>query len=271
MGDLITAAGTGNNQSVSMFNFGNSTVRVCQDVNGEPWFVAKDVAAILGYSDTNAMTRRLEDDDICTYADKTSGQVRNIYIINESGLYNAIMGSNKPEAKSFKKWVTSEVLPSIRKHGAYMTPDTIEKMLSNPDLVIGLATELKEARAVSERQQLQIAEQRRQLEIQAPDVEYCQEVLSASNLHTTNSVAMHIGVSAMKLNKFLVDEDWIYKQGGIYYASCKIRGKDYADFHVIPYVNRDGETMTREHLKWTEKGRRAIIDLWNKKHTAAVR
>lgn len=266
MSDFITTVGTGESQSVTMFNFGNATVRVCQDSEGEPWFVASDIANILGYRDSYVLSRRIDDDDKGTRKVCTPSGEQEMTVVNESGLYNAIMGSNKPEARSFKKWVTSEVLPSIRKHGAYMTPDTIEKMLSNPDLVIGLATELKEARAVSERQQLQIAEQRRQLELQAPDVEYCQEVLSASNLHTTNSVAMHIGVSAVKLNKFLVDEDWIYKQGGIYYDSCKIRGKDYADFHVIPYVNRDGETMTREHLKWTEKGRRAIIDLWNKKH-----
>lgn len=266
MSDLITTVGTGASQSVSMFNFGNSTVRICQDNKGEPWFVAKDVADILGYSDTNAMTRRIDPEEIGTCADRSSGQLRTLYTINESGLYSAIIGSQKPEAKYFKKWVTSEVLPSIRKHGAYMTPDTIQQMISNPDMLIGLATKLKEYQTTTERQKAQIAEQRKQLEMQAPDVEYCQEVLNSSNLHTVNSIAMHIGISAAKLNQFLVDEDWIYKQGGIYYASSKIRGNGLADYHITPYFSRSGETMTREHLKWTEKGRRAIIDLWNKKH-----
>lgn len=260
MGDLITAAGTGNNQSVSMFNFGNSTVRVWQDANGEPWFVASDVSSILGYRDAYVLSRRLDDEEKGTRKVCTPSGNQEMTVINESGLYNAILCSNKPEAKSFKKWVTSEVLPAIRKHGSYVASNGTETL---EELTLRAMQGLQ---AAVERQKMQIAEQKKQLELQAPDVEYCQEVLSAANLHTTNSVAMHIGVSAIKLNKFLVDEDWIYKQGGIYYASCKIRGKDYADFHVIPYVNRDGETMTREHLKWTEKGRRAIIDLWNKKH-----
>lgn len=89
------------------------------DQNGDPWFIAKNVAEILGYSETNAMTRRLDADELNTCTDISSGQVRTVSIINESGLYNAIIGSHKPEAKEFKKWITSEVLPSIRKTGSY--------------------------------------------------------------------------------------------------------------------------------------------------------
>jgi prophage antirepressor-like protein len=86
---------------------------------GEPWVVAKDVADLLGYSDTQAMTRRLDDDEISTCTDKSSGQAREITIISESGLFNAILGSQKPEAKAFRKWVTSVVLPAIRKTGSF--------------------------------------------------------------------------------------------------------------------------------------------------------
>ena len=102
------------------FNFSGQDVRIIT-INDEPWFFGKGIADILGYSDTQAMTRRLDDEDKETYTDKTSGQGRNVAIINESGLYSAILGSKKPEAKQFKRWVTSEVLPTIRKHGAYMT------------------------------------------------------------------------------------------------------------------------------------------------------
>lgn len=116
MNELFEHAGTAIEQSeVISFNFNGSAVRTLKDANGEPWFVAKDVAEILGYTDTQAMTRRLDDDEISSCTDKSSGQGRRITIINESGLYNAILGSNKPEAKVFKRWVTSEVLPSIRK------------------------------------------------------------------------------------------------------------------------------------------------------------
>lgn len=101
------------------FNFSGQNVRIIT-INDEPWFVGKDVADILEYSDTQAMTRRLDDEDKETYTDKSSGQGRNVAIVNESGLYTAILGSKKTEAKQFKRWITSEVLPTIRKHGAYM-------------------------------------------------------------------------------------------------------------------------------------------------------
>lgn len=98
------------------FNFSGQEVRIIT-INDEPWFVGKDVADILEYSDTQAMTRRLDDEDFMT--DKLSGMNMKSTLINESGLYTAILGSKKPEAKQFKRWVTSEVLPTIRKHGAY--------------------------------------------------------------------------------------------------------------------------------------------------------
>ena len=98
------------------FNFSGQDVRIIT-INGEPWFVGKDVADILEYSDTQAMTRRLDDEDFMT--DKLSGMNMKSTLINESGLYTAILGSKKTEAKRFKRWVTSEVLPTIRKHGAY--------------------------------------------------------------------------------------------------------------------------------------------------------
>lgn len=96
-------------------------------IDGDPWFIAKEIADILGYYDTENMTRRLDDDERLNRQFGGSGQNRDMTIINESGLYSAIMGSKKPEAKKFKKWVTSEVLPSIRKTGAYIQPTTISE------------------------------------------------------------------------------------------------------------------------------------------------
>lgn len=111
-----------NSRQLVAFQFGKREVRTVI-VDNEPWFVAKDVAEILGYSETAMMTRRLDEDEIRKIASaKMAGantMARDFTIINESGLYNAILGSNKPDAKKFKKWVTAEVLPSIRKYGAY--------------------------------------------------------------------------------------------------------------------------------------------------------
>lgn len=103
---------------VKAFNFESNEVRTVL-IDNEPWFVGKDVAETLGYSDTQAMTRRLDDDEKDTYTDFTSGQGRRISIISEPGIYNAISGSKKESAKRFRKWVNHEVLPSIRKTGSY--------------------------------------------------------------------------------------------------------------------------------------------------------
>lgn len=223
-----------------------------------PLFKAKDVADCLGIQNVSQFLKDVDEDEKGIFLIYTPGGEQQSWCLTENGLYEVLMLSRKPIAKEFKKKV-KEILHEIRTNGAYVhaaPSESLEELTKRA---------LQGLNAAIERQKLQLAEQRKQLELQAPDVEYCQEVLSANNLHTVNSIATHLGISAMRLNKFLIDEDWIYKQGQIYYPSSKIRGKNYADFHVIPYVNRDGETLTREHLKWTGSGRRAIIELWNKK------
>lgn len=253
---------------ISIFHFQGSEVRIV-NVDDEPWFVAKDVAEILGYSETAKMLRRLDEDECKKIVPPEMGganfssMAREITIINESGLYNAALGSTKPEAKAFKKWVTSEVLPSIRKHGGYIAANGTE---TPEELYARALTSLK---AALDRQKAIAAEQAVQLELQAPDVEYARNVLASDGLHTVNAVAVHLGISAIRLNKFLIAENWIYRRGDVYYPAIRIRVKGYCDFHVVPYLNSQGEKMTREHLKWTEAGRRAIIELWNKRHPAA--
>lgn len=126
------------------FNFNNLQVRTVL-IENEPWFVAKDVADILEYSDTQAMTRRLDKEDIMT--DKLSGMNMKSTIINESGLYEAIIGSKKKDARKFKRWITHEVLPRIRKHGAYMTDSKAQDVLNGSglaDLLLQAGQQLKE-------------------------------------------------------------------------------------------------------------------------------
>lgn len=129
--------------NVQIFNnpqFGN--IRIVMNEAGEPMFTASDVCKILEYSNpSKAIADHVDDDD--RYNEKLERGGTQI-LITESGLYSLVIRSNKPEAKSFRKWVTSEVLPSIRKHGAYMTPDTLEKAILSPDFIIKLATNLKE-------------------------------------------------------------------------------------------------------------------------------
>lgn len=128
---------------LKIFNYEDKEIRT-KIINEEIWFVGKDVAEILGYKDTkDALKRHVDEDDKLTGCFTDSGQKRAMYIINESGLYSLILSSKLEGAKKFKKWVTSEVLPTIRKHGAYMTNDTLEKALTSPEFLIQLATNLK--------------------------------------------------------------------------------------------------------------------------------
>lgn len=124
-------------------NFGK--IRVLE-IDGEPWFIAVDIAKVLDYRTAYDMTRILDEDEKGTQIVRTPGGNQNVIVINESGLYSSILRSRKPEAKQFKKWVTSEVLPSIRKYGAYLTDQTVEKALTDPDFLIQLALKLKEER-----------------------------------------------------------------------------------------------------------------------------
>lgn len=124
--------------------------------NGEPWFVGKDVAEVLGYSDPpKAISRHVDEDDKELFRlDKTSTLNKNNFgaiIINESGLYSLMLRSKLPQAKDFKRWVTSEVLPSIRKHGGYLTREKVEEILADPDSLIKLALQLKQERQARER------------------------------------------------------------------------------------------------------------------------
>lgn len=116
-------------------------------IDGEPWFVGKDVAEILGYRQTaDAIRNRVDVDDKGVYELSTPGGKQPLVTINESGLYSLILGSKLPTAKKFKRWVTSEVLPAIRKHGGYLTEGKIEEVLNDPDTIIRLATNLKAER-----------------------------------------------------------------------------------------------------------------------------
>lgn len=157
---------------LKVLNFEEQEVRM-QVVDGEPWFVANDVCKYFGVTNRNRVLQKLEDEEKGGTRMDTPGGSQDLTIINESGLYSLLFALEPRQARGisedevekkyqkvrkFKRWVTSEVLPSIRKHGAYMTPDTLEQMLTNPDLLIGLANNLKEERAKRMQLETQIKE-----------------------------------------------------------------------------------------------------------------
>ena len=145
-----------------IFNFNGKQVRTII-LDSEAFFVGKDVADILGYSRAdNALRSHVDDDDKLMHQFSASGQNRNMIIINESGLYSLILASKLPQAKEFKKWITSEVLPAIRKHGGYLTDRMIEQALLNPDTIIKLATDLKQEREKSSRLEIELEQAQEQ-------------------------------------------------------------------------------------------------------------
>ena len=138
-----------------------NNIRVMTDEQGEPWFVLKDVCDALDLGNNREVARRLDEDCVSTTdATDNLGRSRMTNVITEAGLYEVIFMSRKPEAKAFKRWVTSEVLPSIRKHGMYATPATIEDMLADPDIMINALMRLKEERAARAKAEAEVEAQR---------------------------------------------------------------------------------------------------------------
>lgn len=171
-------------------------------INDEPYFVGKDVADALGYKNTrDALSKHVDEEDKGVANRDTLGGKQDLTIINESGLYSLILKSKLPGAKKFKRWVTSEVLPTIRKHGMYATED----LLNNPDLLIQVATQLKE-----ERTNRLIAEQRVN-ELQ-PKADYYDKILANKSLMTISIIAKNYGMSGQEMNQLLHDLGIQYKQ-----------------------------------------------------------
>lgn len=170
-----------NENEIQVWNYESSEVRTVQ-VNGEPWFVGKDVATVLGYSNTrDAIARHVDEEDKAGVGIHDGSQMREVVVVNESGLYSLVLSSKLPNAKKFKRWVTSEVLPSIRKHGAYMTDQALEKALTNPDFLIQLATQLKTEQEQRRRLETTVAAQSKQMEQDKPKVLFADSVAASSS------------------------------------------------------------------------------------------
>lgn len=190
------------------FKFSGQDVRIIT-INDEPWFVAKDVADVLGYDQTSNMLKRIDDEDFIS--SKLEGMNMKSTLINESGLYTAILGSKKPEAKQFKRWVTSEVLPTIRKHGAYMTDTKLEEALLNPDTLINLATQLKHER--EEKAQLRALNSNLAVEnqIMQPKAQYFDDLVERNLLTNFRDTAKMLKIKQTQFIDWLLDRKYIYR------------------------------------------------------------
>lgn len=197
-------------------------------VNGEPWLVGKDVAQALGYKEpTKAAREKVDPEDRGVSKIDTPSGVQEMTIINESGLYSLVLSSKLPTAKKFKRWVTSEVLPSVRKHGAYMTPETIEKVLYNPDFIIQLATDLKKERAKSYAMMTEAALLNMELDAQQYKVDFFDALVDSGTLHSLRETAKLLEVPEKTFIRWLIQDKFLFRDSGGKLLPCA--GRDTKD------------------------------------------
>ena len=246
-------------EELRTWNFEDHEVRTVE-IDGEPWFVGKDVATVLGYSNTQKAVRdHIDEEDKLTERIVLSGQNREVIIVNESGLYSLILSSKLPNAKAFKRWVTSEVIPSIRKHGAYMTPETIKKVMLTPDFIISLAGELKNEQEKNKKLTLELESKDEEISTLKPKATYCDLVLSCTNAVPISLIAKDYGMSARKLNSILNDMKIQYKCGVQWILNQNYAGKGYTKSATHTYNTIYG-TAANIRTNWTQKGRLLIYE-----------
>lgn len=236
---------------LQVFTYNGNEVRTVQK-DGEPWWVLKDVCEVLGIGNSRMTYERLEEDEKGVSLIDTLGGKQQMQVINESGLYNVILRSDKPEAKPFRKWVTSEVLPSIRRHGAYMTPETLEAAILNPDMMIRLCTALKDEQDKNKALQAANSSLSVDNQIMKPKAEYFDELVDRNLLTGFRETAKQLQIKEKEFIAFLLGKKYVYRDK---------RGKlqPYADknnglFEVKEFVNeKTGFSSTQTLI--TPKGR----------------
>lgn len=240
---------------LQIFTYQQSPVRTIQK-DGEPWFVLKDVCEVLHLSTPARVADRLEGDEVSlAHITDGIGRQQEMTIISESGLYTVILRSDKPEAKPFRKWVTSEVLPSIRRNGAYMTPETLEAAILNPDYLLQVVTALKDEKDKRKALEVKNATLAVDLAIAQPKADYFDELVERNTLTNFRETAKLLEVPPKKFVDFLLEKKFLYRDK---------RGK------LLPMENRnDGyfqvKECVNEKTKWsgtqtlvTPKGREAF-------------
>ena len=224
-------------------------IRTMSDERGEPWFCAKDVCDALGYDQTHkAVKRHVEEGDGTKRPTPTTSGIQQMLFINESGLYSLILGSKLESARRFKHWVTSEVLPSIRKQGGYM----VAKADESDEVIVARALQIMQATL-----------QRRDEEIARlkPKADYADQVLDSVSCLTTTQVAKGMGMTAMELNRILCEKGIQYGQSGQYLLYASYARQGLAQNRTRTFLDLFGTVHTTSQLVWTEKGKEFIHQL----------
>lgn len=222
-----------------IFNFEKNEVRTFLE-NDIPYFVANDVAKTLGYKNPSDATNKHCKKALKTWGSDSLGRRQSFKIIPESDVYRLVIKSNLPSAEKFESWVMEEVLPQIRKHGMYATDD----LLNNPDLLIEVATKLKEERT------LRLVAEQKVAEMQ-PKVNYHDIILANKSVTPISFIAKNYGMSAMQMNKLLHDFGIQYRQGKAWLLYAKYQNEGYTHIEMVPVQGTDN---LKPIMKWTQKG-----------------
>ena len=217
----------------------------------EVLFIAVDVCKALDIKNVTQALSRLDGDERSML---NIGRQGDTNAVNEYGLYSLVLSSRKPTAKAFKRWVTHEVLPTIRKTGGYLTPEKVEEVLSNPDTIIKLATEIKNLRTENAIQKQQIAEFK-------PVKDYVDTILSSTDTVTVTQIAADYGLSARALNKILWEEKLIHNVNGQWILYKRWMNKGFTKSETIEVTRKDGSPKIVMNTKWTQKGRLKIHEV----------
>src|SRR5690625_1194926 len=225
-------------------------------IDGKEYFPATDVASKLGYKDPHkSISQHTKKDGWVNHLVIDSlGRKQKKKFIDEGNLYRLIVSSKLPEAEKFESWVFDEVLPTIRKHGAYMTPETIEQALLNPDTIIQLATNLKE----EQKKRKELENENKELK---PKATYHDLVLQSDSLLSVTQIAKDFGMGAPTLNKILHELGVQYKKGHRWYLYHQYQDKGYTQSKTYA-INAE---ETKDHMYWTQKGRLFIYEILKEK------
>lgn len=235
------------------------------EIDGEPWFVGKDVADNLGYQNgSRDINRHVDEEDRQNYQNGTFESNRGLTIINESGLYSLILSSKLPSARRFKHWVTSEVLPAIRKHGIYATEDVTDKILNNPEFGIELLTKYKEERDKRRFLSEQVLTQQKLIAELQPKADYVNQILKSTSSVKTTQIAKDYGMSARAFNKLLHELGIQYKVGDQWVLYAKYQACGYVRSVTYEYRHRDGRLDVKMCTEWTQKGRLFLYETLKK-------
>lgn len=224
-------------------------------IENEPMFCLSDVCRALEITNVGNVKQRLSEKGIRTMDTLTKGGNQKLLYINEANLYKTIFQSRKESAQRFTDWVTDEVLPSIRKHGAYMTEQVIEKALTSPDFLIQLATQLKEEQEKRKLAESEVKMKNQIISELKPKADYYDEILKNPGLVTITQIAKDYGMSGKKMNDILHSLGIQYKQSGQWLLYDRYSKNGYTHSETVDITRSDGRPDVKMNTKWTQKGR----------------